>query len=222
MVDLQRGRVQLYFWEQCGRISLWPRFRRLRCYFLLNAAMPHGCIEVILCQREELIYRVARIFFLQHLTLLANHIVCIILLFILCRAVNARWMCLGGRVLVQTAPPAKSALLISRGASFWNVSIKDKQQTSKKIFLMHLLVTALVYALSYLPPVWFACVWTSSGDTKNITGLENGLLICICVTKCALCTAELKQLNWFDSSYGHYQMQIPSPVHSPKVCNVQS
>lgn len=95
--------------------------------------------------------------------------------------------------MVQTAPPAKSALLISRGAGFWNLSIKSKQKTSTKMFLMCLLLTALVYAPSYLS--------LSGLHVPHLEVLKTSLGLrmdcwCICVTKYALCTADLKQLNW--------------------------
>lgn len=32
---------------ECGRISLWPYFRRLCCYFLLNAAMPQMSLFLV-------------------------------------------------------------------------------------------------------------------------------------------------------------------------------
>lgn len=121
----------IFLRTECGRILVWPLFRRLCCYFFLKAVIPQIWLffvreKGLFTEWPELLPAASHSFWPTTTK------ACIILLFILCRAVNARWMCLGGRVLVQTAPPAKSALLISRGTVFWNVSIKNKQQLVQK------------------------------------------------------------------------------------------
>lgn len=120
----------------------------------------HTTDLVILCQRERLIYRVARITSCSISLFLANHNQSLhnpafyLVQGCQCKMDVSRWEGVGADC--STCQICTSHL---KRNCFLECLHQEQTATSTKMFLILLLVTALVYVLSYLPRLICMCLY---------------------------------------------------------------